>query len=258
MKILFLLAMTFYLTNVYSENSMNHFETLKQLENCYDAMIPAAENSEEAFAWFSDIPHPFFNVVMHLSCKDVEAKIETLIAKVPFGNPVSFWVHPENHADGLVEILKGKGFAPIITWPLMTWPVQPIVTSECDIRSAKTETDIFYQIISTVFHLDEATKEKYANIFNSIDSENYLLFVNTKPVAVGSLFPNGEIGGIFNIAVLKEHQKKGYGRAMMEFLMQRASELHLRELILLSSPEAEKLYHNLDFEKIFDIEIYAR
>ncbi|HSX04349.1 MAG TPA: GNAT family N-acetyltransferase [Rhabdochlamydiaceae bacterium] len=237
---------------------MNQFETLKHLENCYDAMRPAAEKSEQAFAWFSDIPHPLFNVVMHLSCKDVDAKIETLIEKVPFGNPVSFWVHPGNRADGLVEILKGKGFAPLITCPLMAWPVQPMIAPKCDIRSAKKDMDMFNQITSAVFHFDETTKQRYANILKTFDSENYLLFVNDEPVAVGILFSNGNIGGIFNIAVLPKQQKKGYGRAMMEFLMHRANALHLRQLVLLSSPAAERLYNNLEFQKVFDIEMYAR
>jgi GNAT superfamily N-acetyltransferase len=236
---------------------MDRLETLKHLETCYDAMRPAAEKSEEAFAWFSDIPHPLFNVVMHLACQDVDAKIETLLERAPAGNPVSFWVHPGNRAEGLVEILKKKGFAPIIACPLMTWSVRPMTTSEWDIRSAKQTMDIFNQITSIVFHFDELTKQKYANILKTFDSENYLLFVNDEPIATGIVFPHKTIGGIFNLAVLPEHQKQGYGRALMEFLMRRANELRLQRLVLLSSPVAEKLYTNLGFEKVFDIEMYA-
>lgn len=258
MKLLSLLAVVFYVNYIHSENSMNKLEILKHLENCYDAMRPATEKSEQAFAWFSDIPHPLFNVVMHLSCKDVDAKIDTLIEKAPTGNPVSFWVHPGNRAEGLVEILKGKGFAPIITCPLMAWPVRPVITSEYNIRSAKKNMKVFNQVTSVVFHFDEIMKEKYADILKTFDSENYLLFVNDEPIATGILFSNGNIGGIFNVAVLPEHQKKGYGRAMMEFLMHRANELRLKQLVLLSSPVAEKLYSDLGFEKIFDVEMYAR
>lgn len=118
--------------------------------------------------------------------------------------------------------------------------------------------EVFNQITSLVSHFDGMTKQKYGNILKTFDSENYLLFVNNEPVATGILFSNGDIGGIFNVMVLPEHQKKGYGRAIMEFLMHRASELHLKQLVLLSSPVAEKLYNNLGFEKVFDIEIHAR
>lgn len=176
----------------------------------------------------------------------------------PAGHPVSFWVHPGIRAEGLAEILKKKGFAPIITCPLMAWPIRPIRTPEWDIRPAKKDMGIFNQITSLVFHFDEQTKQKYANNLKTYDSENYLFFVNNEPIATGTLFSNRGVGGIFNIAVLPDHQKKGYGRAMMEFLMQRANELYLKQLVLLSSPVAEKLYKNLEFEKVFEIEMYAR
>lgn len=258
MKILSLLIVVFYANYVHSEDPMNPFETLKNFENCYDAIYPAVEKNEEAFVWFSDIPHPLFNAVMHLSCKDVESKIDALIEKVPVGNPISFWVHPENRAEGMVEILKEKGFAHIITCPLMVWSVQPIAPSAWDIRSAKEEMGIFNQITNRVYQFDEITEKRYANILETLDSENYLLFVDDEPVATGLLFPTGNIGGIFNIAVLPEHQKKGYARTMMGFLMQRANELHLTQLVLLSAPETEKLYRDLGFVKVFDVEIYAR
>lgn len=237
---------------------MNQSDTLKHLESCYNAILPAVEGNEEAFAWFSEIPHPLFNAVMHLSSENVTAKIDSLIDKVPSGNPVSFWVHPENHAEGLVEILKSKGFTHIITCPLMAWPVQAMIPSEWDIRSAKKEMKAFNQITGHVYHFDEIIASKYANILDTFNSESYLLFVDDKPVATGLLFPNGNVGGIFNIAVLPEHQKKGCARAMMTFLMLRANELHLRQLVLLSAPDTEKLYNDLGFEKVFDIEIYAR
>lgn len=258
MKLLFLLAFVFYVNHIQSENTMNQFEILKHLENCYDAMVPATENNEQAFAWFTDIPHPFFNVVMHLSCKDLDAKIDALIEKAPKGNPISFWVHPNNDCESLIEILTKKEFVHLITCPLMAWDVEPTISTEYDIRSAKGNMEAFNQITSDVFHLDETIKQKYANILKTFESENYLLFVDDKPVATGILFSNGNVGGIFNLGVLPEHQKKGYGRAMMQFLMHRADELHLEKLVLLSTPVAEKLYNNLGFEKIFDIKMYAQ
>lgn len=237
---------------------MDQLEVLKQLENCYDGLLPAAEKSEQAFAWFADIPHPIFNNVMHLSCEDVGAKIDTLIKKAPIGNPISFWVHPGNRAEGLVEHLKRRGFTPIFKCPLMAWSVESILPSKWDIRSAKDSMDQFNQVTSIVSHFDENTKQKYAAILEGCDSENYLIYAAGEPIGTGILFPNGEVGGIFNICVLAEHQKKGYGRAMMEFLMHRAKELDLKRLVLLSSPAAEKFYLDLGFEKIFDIDIYAQ
>ena len=235
---------------------MDKFEALQHFENCYDAMRPAAEKSDQAFVWFSDIPHFLFNAVMHLSCNDVSSKIDALIERAPVGNSISFWVHPENRANGLVEMLKERGFTPMIACPLMTWSVKPIAIPECDIRLANMET--FDQITKTVFHFDEITMKKYSALIKNFDSENYLIFAEGQPIGTGILFPNGKVGGIFNIAILPEYQRKGYGQAMMRFLMGRAQHLHLEHLILLSSPQAKTFYRNLGFEKIFDIDIYAR
>lgn len=233
-------------------------DSLTHLENCYHAMLPAAEKSDEAFAWFSDIPNFIFNAVMHLSCENVSEKVDALIGQVSAGNLISFWVHPGNRAESLVDILEDKGFAPVLTCPLMFWPVQAIEAKSADIRSTQNNMDVFNDITSAVFHFDEITKEKYAHILTTLASENYLLYVNGKPVATGLLYVNGHVGGVFNIAVLPEQQCKGYGEAMMKFLMQRAHALQLKELVLLSSPDGKKLYSNLGFKKVYDIEMYAR
>jgi ribosomal protein S18 acetylase RimI-like enzyme len=66
--------------------------------------------------------------------------------------------------------------------------------------------------------------------------EKYLLYVDGNPIATGILVLHEDGGGIFNIAVLPEYQKKGYGRAIMQFLMNRAYSLDLHQLVLLSSP----------------------
>ncbi len=237
---------------------MSQFEILTHLEHCYHAMFPATENSEQAFAWFVDIPSPLFNSVMHLKSKNVIEKVDTLIQKVPLGNPISFWIHPENRADALVDILTERGFSPIIKCPLMDWQVQAVEKSSHDIRSAHEDMAIFNQITSAVFHFDKLMKEKYGAILERLNSENYLIFSEGIPIGTGILFPHKEIGCVLNVTVLPEHQRKGYGRAMMHFLMNRAHQIHLKKLVLLSSPSAEEFYLDLGFAKTFDIDIYAR
>ncbi len=40
------------------EEFMNKLETLIEFENFYDLIQPAQEKGEEAFVWYSGIPHP--------------------------------------------------------------------------------------------------------------------------------------------------------------------------------------------------------
>jgi len=227
---------------------------LKHYESFYEAIHPAAENNDEAYAWFSDIPHPLFNAVMHLSVPNPAEKIEALIEKAPAGNPISFWVHSENRTERMVDILQEKGFAPIVTCPLMSWAVESVSMQEVDIRPA--ERAVFNQISSEAFHFDPVTKEKYGNLLAQLDAEKFLIFWEDVPVGTGILFASGEVGGIFNIAVLPEYYGKGLAKAMTRYLMKRAKELGLKQVVLLSSPDVETLYSSLGFKKIMDIKIY--
>ena len=136
---------------------MQKIEILKRFESCYEVAKSAEENSDQAFAWFTNIPDPFFNAIMHLTCDNVGTKVDALINKVAVGIPISFWVHSQNRAEGLVDILKARGFGPIITCPLMAWSVQPVVSPECDIRPA--DMQIFHQIMSTVYQFGQMSKQ---------------------------------------------------------------------------------------------------
>lgn len=236
---------------------MTDFDALRALEKCYEVMKPAQEKTDQSFVWFSGIPHPLFNAVMHLkSAHQIGAKIDAIIAQAPDGIPISFWVHNQNSSLDLKEELVRRKFQCIITCPLMEWSVKPVsLNPQYEIK--RTDGDIFHTILANVFHLSEDVKNSYAKILESCGAENYLIYCDGYPVGTGTLILNGKTGGVFNISTLPEYQKKGYGRAMMEFLMNRSASLHLENLVLFSSPVAEKLYSDLGFRKCFDIEIFA-
>lgn len=259
MKLFISLVGVFCLNSIYSEESMQSFEVLERLENCYDAMYPAQEKNDQACVWLSDIPHPFFNVVMHLSCQDVIHKVDTLLEMTLKEHPLSFWVHQGNRAPSLEEVLQERHFIPLIKCPLMFWSVQSISSTSCDIRPVHGgNIDAFMEITKRVLEIDGVIKEAYAKFIDQSSIEKYLLYVDGNPIATGILVLRENVGGIFNIAVLPEYQKNGYGRAIMKFLMNRAYSLDLHQLVLLSSPSAEQFYFDLGFEKAFDIDVYGK
>lgn len=261
MRLFITLVCVLCLNSIYSEECMQPLKVLKQLEQCYDAMCPAQESSDEACIWLSDIPHPFFNVVMHLSCQDVAQKVDALLKMASLEHPLSFWVHPDNRAQGLEKILQERQLVPIIKCPLMAWSVQSISSTSYDIRPVHgSNTDAFMAITARVLEIDGDVKDAYAKFIHKDQAaiEKYLLYVDGNPIATGILVQHENVGGIFNIAVLPEYQKKGYGRAIMQFLMNRAYSLDIHQLVLLSSPSAEQFYLDLGFEKAFDIDVYAK
>lgn len=255
MKILSIFISLFFLNQIISEEFESIGQVaLKQYEIFYEMIKPAKENSKEAFAWFSDIPHWLFNAIMYLSCEDTKKKVDELITKAPVGNPLSFWLHPLNQAKGLKEILHERGFGSIITCPLMSWPVSSITTKNEDIRLA--DLNAFFEILSRVYQLDEPTKKEFKKIMKHLESENYVIYQEGVPVGTATLLIKGASGGVFNDATLDDRREASSN--MMQFLMKRSYDLGLKELIVLSSPEAEELYRNLGFKKTLDIEIYSR
>ena len=233
---------------------MNQLEILKQLEHFYDAIHPAYENNADVYVWFSTVPHPFLNVVIRLSSSDVIRDVDRLIACNSPYKPMSFWVHPHNRAEGLVDILKERNFISMDIWPVMTWNVKPARSSEADIRRSKG--DDFYDVLSSVYQLDEEVKRGYPKLMAYSKAEYYTSYIDGMPVSTASLLIHGQIGEIFNDATLPGRREASF--EMMRFLMCRSSELGLKRLITLSSPEAEELHTTLGFEKAFDIEVYAK
>lgn len=235
----------------------NRFAYLQEFESCYDAMLPAKEKSDELFVWITGAAHPILNNVMHFCSNDVERKVDRLLGQIGKDIPLSFWVHSENRAPGLEEILHTRGFQSILTCPLMVWTVEKTDFPKYEVRLAD-DMVVFNEILAIGSELSEELKNQFAALLAGIDCENYIVYDEGKPVGVGTLFPRGRFGGVFNEAVLPEFQRRGYGEAVMRHIMNRAHELGLDHLILLSSPDAVKLYTKLGFQTITEIEIYAR
>ncbi len=226
----------------------------EELEKIFDLMMPAQEKSPEAFAWFSGLPHPIFNAVMHLETKDdLSQKVDELIAKAPADSPLSFWI---SNQEALQKTLVEKGFQLAVICPVMSRKVEAMFQPRHIVKPA--DTAAYDHIITTTFELSDEIQKAWHAFLENTTSENYVVYLDERPVGTGKIVINGKVGGIFNVAVLPEYQKQGCGRSIMEFLINRAHELNLESLVLMSSPEAEKLYTDLQFEKSQDMEIYIR
>lgn len=245
-----------FIVPILTAYAMESHEALRQYESFYESIHPAEVKSDQAFIWLSDIPHPLFNAVMHLSSEgDVEKSVDAIIAKTPAGSPLSFWVHEQNRADGLAEILRERSFDPVISCSLMVWPAQPLAAPQADIRFADRKA--FDEITAIAFGFNAAMQEKYSALLDQVEGEFYLIYLDGKPIGTGLLLQQEDTGGIFNIGILPEFKGRGCAKAMIRFLQKRAYELGLRKLVLLSAPDMEKLYADLEFKNVLTIDIYA-
>jgi N-acetylglutamate synthase-like GNAT family acetyltransferase len=233
------------------------FEVLSSIEESYDELYPAAQKDTEAFVWFTKIPHSRFNVVTHIAGKEIEAKIDEIIQKAPSDLPLSFWVHPLNSYQISNELMQ-RGFTLFGRFPAMIWQVKNIQpTIQHEVRAAK-DMDEFHEILAKTLHYSNTVKKEFQKIMQKDNIENYLVYIDGKPVGTASLWIKGKKGVLMNVMVLPEYQRKGAGRSISQYIMKRASELQLEKVMLRSSPAAEKMYASLGFQKLFDIDIYTR
>ncbi len=235
------------------EPPMKSSDTLRQLEQCYERYLPAEEKSYEAFIWFSRIPHPFLNAVMHLAPDgNMQSLIDRIIRNAPSGLPYSFWVPSDPESAPIAAYLAKNGFAPALTCSLMRWNVEPVKAPDADIRMA--DLAIFNELLSSVFQFDETVKNGFSDFLKKGPCENVLLYVGGRPVSTGTLIPCGYHGGIFNESFLPGDE--AHGKTVIQYLMHRASSLRMQQLVVLSAPDYEKIYLQLGFEKTGEINLY--
>ena len=209
-------------------------------------MVPPTVETESSFAWFSGLPTPFFNFVSRTTPNE----IEMLLAKAPADTPLAFWVYDET----ITDELKKKNFQPLVHCPLMTRSVERIDPPLATIKNESGED--FYSTLGKVFEFTDAIAETFQKWMEALPAENFVLYEGDLPIGTVSLVPNNTVGGIFNLAVLPEYQKKGYGRTLMQHLMHRAHILNLKHFVLQSTPAALPLYNSLQFEEHLDIAVY--
>jgi ribosomal protein S18 acetylase RimI-like enzyme len=232
-------------------------EILEIAKSWLRSLADPQEDGPDAFAWFYPVAHPRFNCILHFSyTENIEARLDALMAKAPSMAPIAFWVDPENCNPQVIEALKTRSFVSIGRYPAMTWEVKPTDLPKFEVREA--DLDVFHDILGICLNYNEEAQQASLNLLRDKRGEHYLIYLEGKPVGTGTLFVHKDMGMVAHIATLPEYQKRGIGRAMMQYIMNQASERGLKKLVLYSSHVAEKLYLNLGFQKVGDAEIYIR
>ena len=251
---MFILGIVMNCLSIFSmEPPMKSTETLRQLEKCYEAFHPADENTVDAFIWFSKIPHPFLNAVMHLHPDgNFEEKIDQIIQRAPDDLPYSIWVLSGTKYAKVAAYLEQKQFSPAMTCSLMQWSVEGALPKKSDIRLA--DPDIFSSIVANFYQFNDVVKRGFTELLGRARCENFLLYIDDRPVSTGTLIPCGYYGGIFNDAFLPGFEKQA--STLIQHLMQRAYELRLQQLVVLSAPEYVQIYQDLGFEKTGEVQLY--
>jgi ribosomal protein S18 acetylase RimI-like enzyme len=138
-------------------------------------------------------------------------------------------------------------------------PLKPLPPIEVRRVSAGASRNDFCGIGSVCFHVPIAW---FYEVFDSPgvwkDFAAYVGYVGGVPVSTTAIVFGGSAIGVYNVATLPEHQRRGYGEAVMRCALEEARREHGIERTLLQSTAAGyHLYERMGFKTVTQIAVYA-
>lgn len=218
----------------------------------------------------SDISDDMFNYVLSacFTKENVAQRVNQVIRMFQEHNlPFSWWVGESDLPSDLKQELCRQG----------------LVFKEKDIGmmldlksfSPKTESQLYFKQVGTAETLKDfgdiilaigGHPESYERIYRYIPltilQENsplqmHIAYLGDKPIVSGILVLEDNMAGIYYVATIPDERGKGYGTAMMEYLLNLAKQRGYFFAGLEASHEGLNLYKRLGFKEICVFEEYA-
>lgn len=216
----------------------------------------------------SNLVDDTFNIILEADFKEDKAltKITEVIKPFIDNNiPFSWWVCPLDKPDNLGKYLEQAGLHNLETnvgmyLDLDSWHRD----SGSTLKIIKAENkQVFADFAKVAYVNDLLTTEHYftniANVYSHEDPiECYVGYINNEPVVSGRICFFAQVAGLYMIATAKNQRKKGYGTAMLEFLLERAQSLEYHVAVLQASPDGLSLYKRQGFISCCEIREYKK
>jgi ribosomal protein S18 acetylase RimI-like enzyme len=119
--------------------------------------------------------------------------------------------------------------------------------------------DAFCEIGSVCFHVPISWfKEVFDNDSVWERFISYVGYLDGEPVTTAAIVAGGGVVGVYNVATLPGHQKRGYGEAVMRHaLAEVRRERGMERVILQSTPAGLKLYERMGFHTVARVAVYS-
>ena len=86
----------------------------------------------------------------------------------------------------------------------------------------------------------------------------YVGYVEGEPVSTAAVVMGGDVAGVYNVATLPGHQRRGYGEAVMRHAIADARREHgVERTILQSTPAGLRLYERMGFRTVTRVSVYS-
>jgi GNAT superfamily N-acetyltransferase len=128
-------------------------------------------------------------------------------------------------------------------------PAKPLPALEIrKVHDAATR-DAFCAIASVCFHVPI---QWFLEVFDD------LVVWDRFAVSTTAIVMGGHAIGVYNVATVPQHQRHGYGEAIMRHALAQAYDVHgTQRSILQSTPAGARLYHRMGYQTVAKIAVYA-
>ncbi len=119
--------------------------------------------------------------------------------------------------------------------------------------------DDFCAIGSVCFHVPPIW---FQEVFDSAGVWNgfagYVGYAGNVPVSTTAIVMGGSAIGVYNVATLPKHQRRGYGETVMRYAVDEAQREHgVERAILQSTPAGLHLYERMGFRTVTQVSVYS-
>jgi len=138
-------------------------------------------------------------------------------------------------------------------------PVKPLPKLEIRRVGDAATRDAFCAIGSVCFHVPLPW---FREVFdNDVVWERFIGwvgYVDEEPVSTAATVMGGGAIGVYNVATMPEHQKRGYGETVMRHAVAEAQRRHgIEQTILQSTSAGHRLYERMGFRTVTSVAVYA-
>jgi ribosomal protein S18 acetylase RimI-like enzyme len=138
-------------------------------------------------------------------------------------------------------------------------PARPLPEMEIQRVTGEPLRMAFCGIGSVCFHVPLPwLLEVYDNEAVFRDFACYVGFVDGEPVSTAAVVQGGGAMGVYNVATLPPHRRRGCGEAVMRHALEEAARQYgTRRVVLQSTPLGLRLYQRMGFRQVTSVAVYA-
>jgi len=231
---------------------------------------PAEQFENEKFArWYSPVQHPWFSGVLSslLPSPEDEAFIDDMVRyfHAKGTNTFTWWMEPPLRPADWEPVLSKHGFSFSDGTPGMAIDLNDLDESKSkvsglgiqiveDAETLRVWVDTFTRGYGLPIEWSDIIFDTWLKLGLDGPVQNYLGYLNGKPVSTSTVFYGAGVAGIYDVATLTEARGQGVGAALTLNPLLGARQAGYRVGILQSSEQGFNVYKKLGFRHLCQIE----